>query len=449
MDWYTRFVSDALFPLHEWVKGHRTTAVLRRLEASQWQSRDEIEAARMRRLTRMLVAAGRDVPYYRALFAERGFDPQSVRCVADLARLPLLDKSRIREHVEALKSSAAKKLTPCATGGSSGEPLKFFLGAGRRSHDIAAKWRATRWWGVDIGDPEIVVWGSPIELSTQDGVRRARDWMMRSELMPAFELTERRMAECLGRIQARRPAMLFGYPSALSMLARHAINRGWRLEGAGVKVAFVTAERLYDNQRELIARAFGCGVANGYGARDAGFVAHECPSGGMHIMAEDVIVEITDAAGRPLPAGRAGEIVVTHLASGEFPFIRYRTGDIGMLDDAACPCGRGLPMLREIQGRSTDFVVAEDGTVMHGLALIYVLRELPGIAQFRITQESRTLTRVELVRGPGFGEDTVRQIQQGLSARLGAGVTIEVSTRPFLYAEASGKFRYVQSKVAA
>jgi len=447
MDWYTRFVSGALFPAHEWVKGHRTRSMLRALEASQWRSRDEIEALRIARLRRLLGDAVRDVPYYRARFA--GIDVGAMRGVADLATLPLLDKASIRANAQALASTRAGTLFACATGGSSGEPLRFYLGRERRSHDIAAKWRATRWWGVDVGDPEIVVWGSPIELGTQDGLRWMRDWMMRSELMPAFELTERRMAECLARIQEKRPEMLFGYPSALSMLARQALQRGWRLESAGVKVAFVTAERLYDNQRELISRAFGCAVANGYGARDAGFVAHECPAGGMHIMAEDVIVEVVDSSGRPLPAGRSGEIVITHLASGEYPFIRYRTGDIGVLDEGACACGRGLPMLREIEGRSTDFVVAEDGTVMHGLALIYVLREQEGVAQFRIIQESRSLTRVELVRGEGFGEHTVRRIRQGLSARLGEGVTIEISTQPFLQAEPSGKFRYVQSKVAA
>ncbi|MEY3201077.1 MAG: hypothetical protein RIR70_627 [Pseudomonadota bacterium] len=449
MDWYTRFVSGALFPLHEWAKGHRTLAVLKRLEDSQWRSRDQIEEFRVARLRELLVHAAKTVPYYRQLFETLGVEVKSIKQVADLARLPLLDKATIRAHLGQLKSSRARGLSPCATGGSSGEPLRFFVGASRRAHDIAAKWRATRWWGVDIGDPEIVVWGSPIELGAQDGLRRVRDWLMRSELMPAFSLTERHMAECLARIAQKRPAMLFGYPSALAMLARHAVNRGWRLADAGVKVAFVTAERLYDNQREVISRAFGCAVANGYGARDAGFLAHECKSGGMHIMAEDVIVEIVDGAGRPLPAGRAGEIVVTHLASGDFPFIRYRTGDIGVLDEGECACGRGLPMLREIQGRSTDFVVAEDGTVMHGLALIYVLREMPGLAQFRIIQESRTLTRVEVVRGEGFSAETVRDIQQGLCARLGKGVVVEVATKPYLHADPSGKFRYVQSKVAA
>ena len=157
-------------------------------------------------------------------------------------------------------------------------------------------------------------------------------------------------------------------------------KRGQRLDDLGIAVAFVTSERLYDHQRAEIAQGFGCTVANGYGGRDAGFIAHECPQRGMHLSAEDIIVEIIDADGTVLPPGQAGEIVVTHLATRDFPFIRYRTGDQGILDHATCPCGRGLPLLKEIQGRSTDFVVAHDGTVMHGLALIYILRDLPEIA---------------------------------------------------------------------
>src|SRR5207253_2509642 len=138
--------------------------------------------------------------------------------------------------------------------------------------------------------------------------------------------------------------------------AEYALASGIRMHRLGIKVVFVTSEKLYDEQRNLISRVFGCAVANGYGGRDAGFIAHACPEGGMHISAEDIIVEIVDAAGQVLPPGSAGEIVVTHLATSHFPFIRYRTGDVGVLDRQLCACGRGLPLLKEIQGRTTDFV---------------------------------------------------------------------------------------------
>lgn len=447
-DLYTRFVSGALFPLQEKLKKHDTVRVHRAMEDSQWWPRQRILDLQLKRLQALLQDVAVHVPYYRELFARIGFDPAAVRSVADLQALPFLTKAEIRAHADALRADDATGLARFNTGGSSGEPLIFFIGTERVTHDVAAKWRATRWWDVDIGDREIVVWGSPIELGTQDRVRLVRDALMRTELLPAFEMSDAKVDGFIARIRQRRPKMLFGYPSAISHIALRAEQRGVRLDDLGVKVVFCTSERLYDHQRETISRVFACPVANGYGGRDAGFIAHECPSGNMHITAEDIVVEIIDEAGRVLPPGQSGEIVVTHLATRDYPFIRYCTGDIGTLGDEACPCGRGLPILKDIQGRSTDFVVAEDGTVMHGLALIYVLRDIPGVARFKIVQESLALTRVWVEPNVDFDSSTsLETIAAGLKARLGQTVEVDVQMVEMLPAEKSGKHRYVSSKV--
>lgn len=443
---WTRLVSRLVFPLHERLKGHDSVARLRALEESQWWPHAKLAEYRLGRLREMLGYVGRHVPYYRNMFREIGFDPSAMTSLADLQRLPLLTKALIRDND--LKSEVAGSLKRYNTGGSSGEPLIFHMGLERISHDVAAKWRATRWWRMDIGDSEIVVWGSPIELGAQDRIRLIRDKLLRTKLLPAFEMSPARVDGFIREIRAFRPSMLFGYPSAFAHIARHARATGQRLDDLGIRVAFVTSERLYDDQRELIAATFGCGVANGYGGRDAGFIAHECPYGGMHISAEDIIVEIVDDQGRVLPPGQSGEIVVTHMATREFPFIRYRTGDVGILDEEECECGRGLPMLREIQGRTTDFVVAVDGTVMHGLALIYIVRDLPGVKQFKIVQESLDLTRVLVVMDGRFEPDSLRKIDQGLRARLGQTVRVAVEQVAEIPAEQSGKFRYVISRVS-
>jgi len=445
---YTRLVARALFPLHEQLKGHDTVRRLHALEESQWWSPEQIRASQAERLHTFLARVAASVPYYKAMFATCGFNANSVTGAADLARLPLLTKGAIRVNAELMKSNAAGPLKRYNTGGSSGEPLIFFMGKDRISHDVAAKWRATRWWGVDIGDPEIVIWGSPIELGAQDRLRTLRDKLLRTRLLPAFEMSEAKLDGFLDVIRRHRPRMLFGYPSALSLIAHHAHKRGIRLNDLGVRVAFVTSERLYDDQRKTIAEIFACPVANGYGGRDAGFIAHECPEGSMHIAAEDVILETVDAAGKPVAAGAPGEIVVTHLATGDFPFVRYRTGDIGVLGAERCACGRGLPVLKELRGRSTDFVVAADGTVMHGLALIYVLRDLPGIDRFKIEQESISLTRILVVPGEGFESGLIGRIERGIKARLGADVHVDVQIVSDVAPERSGKFRYVVSHVA-
>ena len=369
--------------------------------------------------------------------------------VASLAALPFLDKPLIRANGDRLKSPHAGPLRLYNTGGSSGEPLRFWIDRQRVSHDVAAKWRATRWWDVDIGDPEIVVWGSPIELGAQDRLRRVRDRLLRTRLLSAFQLDDATLDHYLEVLRQHRPRMLFGYPSALARIAEHGRLRGRRLDDLGVTVAFVTSEQLFPDQRALIERTFGCRVANGYGGRDFGFVAHECPGGSLHVSAEDIIVEIVDSTGKVVAPGTAGEVVVTHLRTPGFPFIRYRTGDIAALDTRTCSCGRNLPVLREVQGRTTDFVVTTAGARMHALALIYVIRDMEGIRQFRIVQESRDLLRLELVRDPGFRENLLPEIERQFRARLGDSLRVQFEFVDDIPPAASGKHKYVVNRIAA
>lgn len=448
MSLYTKLVASALFPLHERLKHHDSVAVRKQMEVAQYLPARQLAALQLANLRAFLIDVGTHVPYYRNLFQSAGFDPANITSVADLQRLPFLTKALVRANTDALKHPNAQNLARFNTGGSSGEPLIFFIGNKRVSHDVAAKWRATRWWGVDIGDPEIVVWGSPIELGKQDHIKAWRDKLLRTQLLPAFEMSEAKVDSFIATIRATRPKMLFGYPSAFTHIARHAQRRGIKMDDLGIKAAFVTSERLYDDQRATISQVFGCPVANGYGGRDAGFIAHQCPAGGMHLTFDDIVVEIINEAGQVQPAGVAGEIVVTHLATNDFPFIRYRTGDIGVLDDKPCKCGRTLPLLKEVQGRSTDFVVAADGTVMHGLALIYVLRDLPGMQSFKVIQESLALTRVQIVVDATFTAASMQRIEDGLKQRLGQSVQITIERVDAIAPEKSGKFRYIVSHVA-
>lgn len=444
----TLFLSNLLFPLHEKLKKHTTVRDRQELEKSQWLGVDEIKMLQGERLYSLINYSIKNVPYYRRLMTDMKLCAEDFRNPEALIKLPFLDKKIIRKNTAELKAENTKDLSRFNTGGSSGEPLIFFIGKERISRDVAAKWRATRWWDVDIGDKEIVVWGSPIEVGAQDRIKAMRDRVFRTRLLPAFEMSERKLDEFIREICSYHPKMLFGYPSALAHIASHAKKHDIKMNELGIKVAFVTSERLYDHQRQIIQDVFGCPVANGYGGRDAGFIAHECPEGGVHITAEDVIVEIIGLDGIVLPPGKAGEVVVTHLATRDFPFIRYRTGDIAIMDDKQCPCGRGLPLLKEIQGRTTDFIVAKDGTVMHGLALIYVIRDVKGVKNSKIIQESIDKTRIQLVTDDQFQEDSMDFLRTGIKQRLGEDVEVEIERVSEIPLEVSGKFRYVISHVA-
>lgn len=440
-------IKKILFPLHEFLKGHKSISYLQKLERSQWHSRDKLDRLQSERLIELVSHAYMNVPYYRNLFNSLKIKPDSFKKHEDLNRLPFLTKDLIRENLEMLKSDKAVALMKSNTGGSTGSPLIFYLGKRRISADIAAKLRATRWWGVDIGDPEIVIWGSPVELSRQDILRNLRDKLFKTKLLSAFDMSEEKIHEYVSIIRKYKPKHIFGYPSSIYLLAKFARQSNMKLSNIGVKVIFCTAERLYDHQRELILDVFGAPVANGYGGRDAGFIAHECPHCSMHITAESIIVEIVDHEGNPLPAGYSGEIVITHLDSHDFPFIRYKTGDVGALSEDTCSCGRGLPILKNIEGRTTDFIITPDGKIMHGLSLVYVLRELEGIKEFKIIQEKPDCFIINIVKDSVFKTENETLIKDGFKKRIGTDIKIIFNYLPEIKAENSGKFRYVVSKV--
>jgi phenylacetate-CoA ligase len=221
------------------------------------------------------------------------------------------------------------------------------------------------------------------------------------------------------------------------------------MTGLGIKVAFATGETLYPDQRAIIEQVFGAPVANGYGSRDGGFVAHQCPQGSLHISTEHIVVELLGADGRPSAPGESGEIVLTHLATADFPFIRYRTGDVGVAARVPCACGRGLPVLAEVQGRSTDFIRTRGGNTLHALALIYEVRDKPGVKAFKFVQASDLSLELLLVAGPELTEEVERSIRAGILRRMGADSELTIRRVAAIPPEKSGKYRYVVSAAGA
>jgi len=446
-DAYTRFVSRFVFPLHERLKGHATVETLRELERTQWLPRDQLLAHQSRRLRALVERAAKHVPYYREMFQRRGIEPASIREAADLLRLPLLDKAAVRAAGARLRAEDAGALTKASTSGSTGEALQFWLGKERIAHDVAARWRATRWWGVDVGDPEVVLWASPIEAGAQDAARRVRDRFLRSTFIDARDLSEGRIPELLAQIERVNPRLIVGYASALARLAAFGLRRGLRFDCSRLKYVVVTAAKILDEQRAQVGRFFGAPTADLYGGRDSGLVAHDCPHGTRHICEEDIIVEVLDDEGSPVQDGAIGELVITHLASGDFPLIRYRVGDRGSLGDAACPCGRSLRALVCIEGRQNDLLLGRGGRVMHHTGISNVIKDVPGLVNYRIIQESLELIRVQVVSSDPLRSADEEMLRSVLRAQLGAEIRVEVEQKADIEVDAAGKHRFIVCKV--
>jgi len=433
------------YPLHERLLGRRTFAHWRSLEASQWLSPCEIRELQGRKLRSLLAHARSNVPFYRERASEKIDGPEDA--MSTLPTLPYLTKTDVRRNLDdMLWHDSPGGLHPSSTGGSTGEPVQFFLDRRRQSFDQAARIRSHRWFGVNPGDRELYLWGSPIERSRTDALRAARDRLFNQRLLDAFNMSEARIDEFLDAYDRFRPTSLFGYPSSIALLVAHALRCGRKLDCAALRAVFVTGEVCWPHDRKAIADYFSVPVADQYGSRDAGFIAHQCDQGTTHITAENVIVEIVDGD-RVCPFGESGEIVITHLDAYAMPMIRYRTGDQARLLPGRCGCGRGLPVMDVVSGRSTDFLRLPDGNVRHALSIIYPLREMPGIRQFSVVQGEDYGVVVRVVRDDSADRITHDSVARRLRPVIGDDVRLDVRLVDHIAPSSSGKHRYVTSHV--
>ena len=442
--WFARSV----FHAQEAAMHRPTFAMLAELDRTQWLSPEGMAEYQTRQLNGLLQTALSHSPWHAGRLRAAGL-AEVVRdgavTLADLARLPTMNKRDARDNVEQLVWRAVPGgVFKYTTGGSSGEPLIFYFGRTRQAADAAGRLRARRWWGVQPGEREVYLWGAPVELNKTDRIKTLRDRLVNQLLLNAFEMSSARMDDYLTSLHAWNPKAVYGYASSLALLAAHAESRGMRPKLSALRVVNATGEPLFPHQRELIERVFGVPVSIEYGARDAGLMALQSPDGTLLQMSETHLIEVLDDAGNPV---EEGEAVITSLVSEAQPFIRYRTGDVVRRSGKADPGGRGLEVLDAVIGRQTDFIVAADGRIMHALAVIYVLRAIPGVGQFKLIQHAVDRMEVQVVPDARWNDDACAAVIQGLRARLGPTLNVDLKLQDAIAPEASGKHRYVVSHV--
>lgn len=435
-----------LLPLHERLRGRSTIPQWRRLHAADRLDPSTWEARRLEKLRALLAHGLREVPHYREQLHAAGLVRPEAVTLEDLGRLPVLERDTLRTQADRLIAPAWRdRLIRYSTGGSTGQPLVFYTDKHREACLNAQKLRARAWFGVLPGDRQVDFWGSPIEMDRQTRVRRLKDrWLLNQVVLSASHLSLGRIDAYARFLATWRPRLIYGYPTVIYRVAQHLLDHPGRLGDYRPRLIACTSEMLLPHLRETIARAFACPVANEYGSRDGGMIAHECPEGHLHIFGEQVIVEVD----RP-DADGVGDLLITNLDGYGMPFIRYRIGDRGALAHEPCPCGLPLPRLREIQGRANDFLVGRAGRLIHSSTANYILREIPALRQYQLRQRADHSFDLILVPSrplTGAEEDHIRQ---GLCRILDEAVAVRFHPTQGIPPEKSGKYRWVISEALA
>jgi len=437
-----------IYPLQESLLHRPTFPYLESLEQSQWLTRLELEALQLHKLQALLLSARQHSPWHAERIASSGMNLDELS-FEELRKLPTMNKTDAQLNGQAMIwKGVPGGCFRYTTGGSSGAPLIFSYGRSRQASDAAGRIRARRWWQVNVGDREVYLWGAPVELNNTDKIKTIRDGMLNQLVLNAFAMSPSTMSSYLSMIQRFNPKCIYGYASSLALLAEFAKQQQHSLNLPALKVVCATGEPLYPAQRQIIAEVFKASVANEYGSRDIGFTAHENSHQQMLLMSESVVLEVLDVNGLPVKAGEIGEAVMTGLCSDAQAFIRYRTGDMVRLAAELDKEGRGLHVIDEVLGRNTDFLIHSNGSIIHALAAIYVLRETPGIEQFKITQQTLYDFEILVVCNKHWHSDGLGIIAVKFKARFGSACNIHIQLVNEILPEASGKMRQVVSKVA-
>ena len=421
---------------------------LRELRRTDEYRADDVLADQERRLRRMIRWAARTVPYYRELFRREGIDPEGIRQVDDLSRIPILDKETIRSRTDDFRSEGVpvRSVIPASSSGTTGTALQLFHTREALGWEYAVISRQRGWFGIRLGDRFAGFGGQPLVPLGQTNPPFWRYDAPRSRMM--FSLYHMSPENLPAYVKELQSGFEFwqGYPSSMGLISQLIVEQGVDLGDAGPRVVFPSSETLLDFHRDLILQATGARIADRYGNTEFCVSALQCPEGGYHVDTEFGVIEIdpfdeTDDWVR-------GEVIATGFANRAMPLIRYRTGDVATLRKrGGCPCGRARPLLEEIDGRIEDVIVTPDGRRIGRMD--HVFKNTLEIKEAQIVQSTPAKILVRIVPRPGFSERSARHLEREFRERLGREIEIEYEEVDRIPRLENGKFRAVVSHLDA
>jgi len=263
--------------------------------------------------------------------------------------------------------------------------------------------------------------------------------------LSAFHFTDTELGTYYQRLQSFRPTYLYGYVSMLVAFADY-LEANQLPFPCQLKSIVTTSEVLTEPTRQYLSEVFHTRVYNEYGCGEVGSIAHECEYGSMHLMSENLIVEVVrDQTGNG--SSPVGEIVVTELNNFAMPLIRYRLGDYAEATATQCTCGRGLPIIKHIHGRAYDIITAPDGRRYHGEFFVYVFEDAKkrnlGVNQFQVVQTTKADLTVRVVPAEHHSRKIESFIRDRICRTTGMSVSFELVSD--IARENSGKLRLIKA----
>ncbi len=417
------------------------------LTKSERWSLAELTDLQNERLRDLIRHAWDTVPYYRTLLSGLGLRPTDFRAVADLDKLPIMDRGTVRSHSSEMLSQGWPKarIVSGHTGGTTGKALKVFEDRDTWAWNWATVWRHRHRFGIKLAD-SFVTFGGRLGVVPLNEMRPPfwrRNYLDGQTYVSVHHMTVPNMRPLVDYLTGRSVAFYCGYPSALYLVAKYLLENDIRLVDPP-RCVITNSETLLPHQARAIQVALGTQMGDLYGQTEHCGIISQCEAGRYHVDMEFGIVELLPVKDAPPNLRR---IVCTGLRNPVMPLIRYDTGDLATISSTPCPCGRESPCVERIDGRIESYVVTPDGRQLGRMD--HLFKEASGIEEAQFVQHTVHDLTVKLVRGKAYTERAERAFMADLRALVGDAIRITVEPVDDIPRNANGKFRQVISHVAA
>lgn len=427
---------------------------LREAEANQWRSPQEIERLQFRKLERLLRHAAAEVPYYSEVL--RGIDLASIRTREDLRQIPILTRAHLQNNLEALLARGVDKdrLIRKASSGSTGSPTTVYLDRERSLRSWAYNTRHNRWAGFEWSCKLASMWGLPTAARVEAEVqtswlskqwKTARAWASgepREVYLSPFQHTPEEMEQFARALLRFKPDVLLGYTNSLIEFAGFLQKRGIR--GVRARAIIAGGEVLTQDLRQLLEEVFGGRAFRRYGSRELDILASDCEQGRLHLNDDHLVVEILRHPGESF-----GRVLATDLHNYAMPLIRYDLEDVASPLEGQCPCGRGLTMLTNIEGRKSEMFKTEDGKLISGLWFTTFMREISELRNYQVHQTGYKAFQIKIVTESTLPkEELLAPAIAQIKSRFGEDTVIDVVRVAEIPKVGTGKFRFLISDLA-
>lgn len=442
---YRSAIEGIVFPAFPQQRGAELLATLGQLEQSQWWSAEQLRSMQREQLLSLLNHAMQTVPYYHQCLSAAGFIPGQPWDEALWSALPILKRQQVQELSAQLHSQRPPQghgnIFPIQSSGSTGRPVQA-LGSGMTQfywdistlrdnlwhrHDFMKKFAAIRPDRGAKGNERGLCkgWGTPV------------DWIYQSA--PSLVINSRvDVSQQLLWLQEYQPVYLLSLPSNLRELLRLCEQQGIKFPGLQQVRCF--GETVPLQLRDQVRKLWGVGLSDIYSSQEVGYMALQCPDfEHYHVQSETMYLEVLDDNDRPCAPGEIGRVVVTPLHNFAMPLIRYEVGDYAEVGEP-CACGRGLPVLKRVVGRTRNMVRTPEGKCYWPSFPVEDWLSIADIRQFQLRQTALDSIEIAVAMDGRLSEEQIRLLESKLHKSLNYAFKLKFHFVSAIEVQKNGKY---------